>query len=173
MVTAVKDNSCTLQKLSELKLRSKPYQLKLTEIYPVTPEVPLVEESLRYDSDEDEDVVSVVESSLQDNLAEGEGILTKSSTENTPLNTSMDNAVDHNTDPPLVNNIPNPSTNVLDYSNVAQDEDLDATIAYDDIESLSSPNVHSPAAPKPTRASTRRRDLPAWMKDGTYELKRR
>ena len=174
LVTTVKGNSCTLQKLSESKLRSKPYQLKLTEIYPVTPDLPLADENLRCDTDEDEDVVSVIDSSHRHNIAEDS--LPHSSTEDTPLDTSVDTVVDHNTDAPLVDDIHDPSADDVDAGDVAQGDDLDATIAYEDVEALPSSYVHSPATvlpPKPTRASSRRRDVPEWMRDGTYELKRR
>ena len=58
IVTKINGDSCTLQKIAKSQFRSKPYQLKLTEVYPVTSEIPLVLNSFSSeDSDSDTEVI--------------------------------------------------------------------------------------------------------------------
>ena len=54
MVTKIIGDSCTLQKIAKTQFRSKPYQLKLTEIYPVTSELP-TSTSVNFPIDDDSD----------------------------------------------------------------------------------------------------------------------
>ena len=60
IITNISGDSCTLQKIAKSQLRSKPYQLKLTEIYPVPSELPTTPITFPADdSDSDAENVSV------------------------------------------------------------------------------------------------------------------
>ena len=74
LVTDVGEGFCTVQKFIKSQLRSQKYQLKLTEVYPVCPEVIELSGPIRDldhvdpELDNDDTVVSVVDTAVVDNV---------------------------------------------------------------------------------------------------------
>lgn len=160
LVTQIKGDSCTLQKISKSQLRSKPYQLKVTEIYPVTSELPIGSVAL-LDEDSDDDTVNLpVTSNLVDSPTVG--IPDNSSDIQLPSGDHSLTDIDSNyKEGPL----PLPS---VQEQTLVSDIDLDATIAYDiDIED----NIGE-VMPE-SRRSSRTSKPPSWMSSGDFVLGRK
>ena len=154
IVVNVVGDSCTLRKLTKSQLRSKPYQLKLSEIYPVSSELPTEYYSLPTgDSDSDSEVCvdtfqsvdstanSVVP--LVDNVNDNTGVEESSE----PVNAGIAD-VSEDSSPPMP----------------VSAEDLDATVAYDFDVAAVSDEVSYPD----TRRSKRASKEPSWMRSGDY-----
>ena len=68
LVTKIVGDSCTLQKIAKSQFRSKPYQLKLSEVYPVTSDIPAVLDYFPADSDSDSEDSVIDRTDAVDNL---------------------------------------------------------------------------------------------------------
>ena len=177
MVVEIKGNSCTLQKLYKSQIRSKPYHLKLTEIYPVIDELPHFDTIVPRDSDSDDDddvrsgplpgaVAAAVDhlESLPDTSTEN--VDRDASTENVDTTMPVFDAGHSDTVSPdsHVNYVDPPA------------EDLDATLAYDNADALEesvSPTSDPMPTPVPSRTSVRRKAKPIWTKDYDMSTKKR
>ena len=176
LVVKVLGSSCTLQKLSKTQLRSKPYQLKLSEIYPVVTELPTSVDRVlpTSDSESDSEIVS-----------SGSDLFQNVNKNNTPLvinNSSLPNNNDHvNISSDNVHN-DFPEGNTSSFSSPPEDitsssdqlgaanppsVDLDCTLPY-------AMEGHSPdhVVTLPSRRSGRSRQEPAWKRSGDYVLKK-
>ena len=151
-MTKVIGDSCTLQKLSKAKLRSKPYQLKLSEIYPVVSELPT--EHLPVDSDSDSEA-ETAEISLPppDTIANNSHAIDGSS-----VGTELEMTAD----------VVDVGEEVLEDPRFTS-EDLDSTIPYDLDVAAVPVDVPVPDARRSTRSSKQ----PSWMRSGDYELSRK
>ena len=163
IVIDILGDSCTLRKLSKSQLRSKSYQLKLSEIYPVLSELPAEYPSPADDSDTDSDI-------LEDNVTVGSsnqtaGIdlpITNDNSDSLPpvddahVEAGIDGSIDHADTPSEVDQNVN--------QEAVMSEDLDATIAYDFDEGLPS-DVGSDA-----RRSSRKSVKPSWMRSGDFVI---
>ena len=154
LVVKVLGDSCTLQKISKSQLRSKPYQLKLTEVYPVVSELPPLEASCTpEDSDSDCEPVDTVPT--RDGPVPSSSLPERAS--DTCLEQQSDVVPEDVSDPAEESDIVVPDT-----------VDLDATVAYDltdDIEDV----VEVDTTRRSSRASTK----PVWMRSGDFVLQKK
>ncbi len=167
LVVKVVGDSCTLQKISK-SLRSKSYELKLCEVYPVVSDLPPLQVVPTSDSESDCDI-------FIDN-SQPTDINTQPINNNKPSsllsdNVCVDNAhsVDNSNTVDNTNTVDNSLDIVRDTSiadnaiSYPQEDsvDLDSTVMYD-LED------HNPDRVVTERRSHRKRRDPGWMRSGDY-----
>lgn len=153
MVTKIIGDSCTLQKIAKTQFRSKPYQLKLTEIYPVTSELPTSSGNfLIDDSDSDSEQLPSTEV-LQDSPATSDN-----------LGSLMDPVPSSTSEPCGVSNEPCEPVNLGSVI-------LDSEPPNSEPDDTISPGVRSPILG--TRRSARTSKRPSWMNSGEFVLEKK
>ena len=166
IVTKILGDSCTLQKITKSQLRSKPYELKLTEIYPVVSELPTIHDPLVVDCSDDDTDSLVSNDHVDSSAIDIDNVPAPLPTNNDPQVHSYDQSVG---DIGNLDSIVEENENVLPLSATQEqspcDHDLDATIAYDlDFESMNMDTLPD------SRRSLRTSKPPSWMQSGDFVL---
>jgi hypothetical protein len=168
MVTKIAGDSCTLQKIAKSQFRSKPYQLKLTEIYPVTSELPT--NLIPFpddDSDSDAETASVPNTCVGSPTVENPAVI-NNDTDSVMLHDGNDLNPQISADNSYMVPQEDQSSPPVTQEQSLCDVDLDATIAYDlvDLPSLVVDNNN----PQGSRRSSRTSKPPSWMKSGDFVI---
>ena len=160
MVTKIIGDSCTLQKIAKTQFRSKPYQLKLTEIFPVTSELPTSTSAnfpIDDDSDSDSEQLPSTEV-LHDSPATLDNL--GSLMDPVPSSTSEPST----SEPCGVSNEPCEPVNLGSVI-------LDSQPSNSEFDDTTSPGVRSPILG--TRRSARTSKKPSWMNSGDFVLEKK
>ncbi len=173
LVVKVVGDSCTVQKISK-SLRSKSYQLKLSEVYPVVSDLPPIPDHVvpNSDSESDTDIHSSENFVNTDNLVNlviNNNTLPVSDTQLLSSPSNVDHNV-HSNDSSFNNNVTNDSLEHNTTVSFLQPDvtmppvDLDCTLPYA-IEGHSPDHVD---VVLPSRRSVRSRQEPKWKRSGDY-----